>query len=595
MQSLAYRLQLVISSFEIDRLKFGAPELVAKELEHAETLFQSYSKAKPSSEDAYQAAVRLLRGEELDGWAKEQVAAAIAVPIRELGGATVIASDRLEALLTGYERDAEQGELWRLTWYSLFTSYLSFDLTSVTKPAAMHGFNRLRSSLQRTWPHIDRESADRLVPDWVKVLREETHLLSDKPVEKYAADYLAGSTQRIEALSSELGIPAQSWFWQELILGAVRHATDLDDSAFRAQLPLLIELIKKSLVFRDQAIVAVLVRYHRCEQPSVHAGLRDYVIQPSVWRNPKLKVAGMATAWNRVPESVWRMVMGWVNERNLRDFFDLLAARRDADHGRLRFWSRYMNQISWTRLVFGYETVYQKNHNKGIKALLESEEGTFAMLRGSVDKELDAFLMQIGSYVFVEFSKTNNGAYGYRTNELPFDRDAPTYAGSTSDLKSGFYKSTREDLKIIHTPGWESRADHQLRAIGIYPDVLRPVKQREATQLTSDHSRLLEELARVAGHQQVQPTVTVTPVQRMQDSRYSQMLESVQTLLKDYPGIQATQTGDGLTRRIWVVEQVPADGLPKGPPISRLDLFKDLKAMGFKWAPGKKAWYWYEE
>jgi hypothetical protein len=595
MQPLSQRLQSVINSFEIERLKFGAIELVEKERMHAETLFQSYAKAQPSTEDAYQAAVRLLRGETLDDWSKELVAAAISVPIREFGGATVVASDRFDALLAGYEREAQQGELWRLTWYSLFTSYLSFDLTTATKPAAIHGFNRLRSSLQQTWPYIDRECADRLVPEWVKVLREEPHLLSDKPVEKYAADYLAGRTQRIEALSSELGIPAQSWFWQELILGAVRHATDLDDSAFRAQLPLLIELIKKSPVFRDQAIVAVLVRYHRCEHPSVHAGLRDYVIQPSVWRNPKLKVAGMATAWNQVPEPVWRMVMGWVNERNLRDFFDLLAARRNADHGRLRFWSRYMNQISWTRLVFGYETVYQKNHNKGIKALLESEEGTFAMLRGSVDKELDAFLMQIGSYVFVEFSKTNNGAYGYRTNELPFDRDAPTYAGSTSDLKSGFYKSTRQDLKIIHTPGWESRAEDQLRAIGIYPDVLRPVKYKEATRLTSDHSRVLEELARVAERSQVQPTVPVTPVQRIQNTRYSQMLERVQTLLQDYPGMQATQTGDGLTRRIWVVEQRRTDGLPKGPPISQVELSKELKELGFRWALGSKAWYWYEE
>lgn len=593
MQPLSQRLQSVINSFEIDRLKFGAIELVEKERMHAETLFQSYAKAQPSEEDAYQAALRLLRGETLDDWSKELVAAAISVPIREFGGATVVASDRFDALLAGYEREAQQGELWRLTWYSLFTSYLSFDLTTATKPAAIHGFNRLRSSLQQTWPLIDRECADQLVPEWVKVLREETHLLSDKPVEKYAADYLEGRTQRIDALASSLGIPANSWFWQELILGAVRHATQLDDSAFRAQLPLLIELIKKSLVFRDQAIVAVLVRYHRCAQPTVHAALRDYVIQPSVWRNPKLKVAGMATAWNQVPDPVWRMVMGWVNERNLRDFFDLLAARRHADHGRLRFWSRYMNQIAWTRLIFGYETVYQKDHNKGIKALLDSEEGTFATLRGSVDKELDAFLMQIGDHVFVEFSKTNNGAYGYRSIDLPFNLDAPTYAGSTRDLKSGFYGSKRRDIKIVHTPGWEERASEQLRAIGIHPDKHALTTHQEPTQLTSAQSQILNTLERNRQSQPVKNDFTTHSRGRPVGTRYPQVLQDVTALIKDFPGSRLFQSGTGSDRRLWVVHgRTDMEGSTPDPHV---EMSKALTALGFKWSFSKKAWYWYEE
>jgi len=41
--------------------------------------------------------------------------------------------------------------------------------------------------------------------------------------------------------------------------------------------------------------------------------------------------------------------LGWVNERNLRDFFGILASRNNADEGRLAFWSNYLEQITWTR------------------------------------------------------------------------------------------------------------------------------------------------------------------------------------------------------------------------------------------------------
>lgn len=304
------------------------------------------------------------------------VAAAISIPIKEQRGRTVLESEYCDDLLRKYENDAYSGDLWRLTWYSLLNSYLTYDLARTTTEAGMAGFSKLRRLLNRTWPSIDKQSGELAVPDWVRILREEDQLLSDNPVEKYARDYLAGNTDHIKALAENLGIPASSWFWQELVLGAVRHATQGNDEEFRSQILMLIELVKTAPVYRDKAIAEILNRYYKCSSRTVHPELRDFVIHASIWKNPKLKAAGIATAWNQVPDAVWRMVMGWVNERNLRDFFDILAARRHADHGRLKFWSRYMNQISWTRLVFGSETIWQKNHNAGIDldALLEVDE-----------------------------------------------------------------------------------------------------------------------------------------------------------------------------------------------------------------------------
>jgi EH_Signature domain len=602
-KTLLNRLKTSIEGMGLNRVKLGFPEIVIKEVQKAETLFKDFSKAKPSSQDAYKAALSLLRGDKLDDWAMDLVAAAVSIPIKEQRGRTVLESEYCDDLLRKYENDAYTGDLWRLTWYSLLNSYLTYDLARTTTEAGMAGFTKLRRLLNRTWPSIDKQSGQTAVPDWVRILREESQLLSDSPVEKYARDYLSGNTDHIKALAENLGIPASSWFWQELVLGAVKHATQGNDEEFRGQILMLIELVKSAPVYRDKAIAEILNRYYKCSSITVHPELRDFVIHASVWKNPKLKAAGIATAWNQVPEAVWRMVMGWVNERNLRDFFDILAARRHADHGRLKFWSRYMNQISWTRLVFGSETIWQKNHNAGIRALLESEEGTYATLQGAPDKELDAFLMQIGEYIFVEFSKTGNGAYAYRASDLAFNLHADSYAGSTSDLKCGYYRNGRGVAKIIHTPGWEQRTAIELTKLGIYPDQTsdrrEPAKSRLSREQTTSLGRIAE-LSQAPSSQAFgsTPSTEYSKALKAQlnglgkndstgmassNKPTNLSLEDVQGLVRSY-GASATERGTGPSRRLWVND-----------PNGNLHLARKLKNLGFRWSNSRDGWYWVED
>lgn len=601
---LLRRLKASVEGMGLKQLKFGYPEMVIKEVQKAESLFKDFSKAKPSTLDAYNAALRLLSGEKLDDWSIDLVAAAICIPIKEQRDRTVLESEYCDELLCKYENDAYEGDLWRLTWYSLLNSYLTYDLARTSTEAGMAGFSKLRRLLNRTWPYIDKQSGAIVVPDWVRILREENQLLSDNPVEKYARDYLAGNTNHIKVLAENLGIPARSWFWQELVLGAVRHATVGNDEEFRSQILMLIELVKTAPVYRDKSIAEILNRFYKCSSRTVHPELRDFVINASIWKNPKLKAAGIATAWNQVSEPVWQMVMGWVNERNLRDFFDILATRRHSDHGRLKFWSRYMNQISWTRLVFGSETIWQKNHNAGIRTLLESEEGTYATLEGAPDKELDAFLMQIGEYIFVEFSKTGNGAYIYRAADTPFDLHTNAYSGSTSDLKRGHYGYGV--AKIIHIQGWEYRAENELRKLGIFPDQ-NVAKQELAKHKLSDaqHAALqkIEQLNqqqsengsnffRVQHYADEEPStidgITVggsKPVNTVIDSSHGVLtLKVVRSIISQYEGASASEQKVYQTRRIWVFN-----------PNQNAELEKDLKNLGFCWSKIRNGWYWTED
>ncbi|MCW5640968.1 MAG: hypothetical protein KIT63_02585 [Rhodoferax sp.] len=544
---------------------FGLPSLVEKPTKDAEKLFQGYAKAGPSKEDAYAAARAFLRGVVLDSWQRDLVASAVSEPIREQSGAMVLGHKRFASLLKSYEEEANRGDLWRLTWHGLLFSYFNFDPTSTTDESSHKGWAELRAFLERTWPLIDRQAGTKLVPDWVGVLRKESDLLTTNPAEKYARDYLRGDTDATDQLKADLGIPPSSWFWHALVLGAVKKATGDSDNEFVRLIPQLIRLIQSKPGFRDEALEHILNRYHSCQGAPQDERLRDFVCHPTVWKNPKLKAAGIATAWNRVPESVWHMVLSWVNERNLKDFFDILAARNKADEGRLEFWSRYLKQISWTRLVFGADTMALKRTNPSIRDLIAREEGAYAQLTGK--REVDAFMMQVGSYLIIEFSKKPNACYVYTADELPFEPYAKYYDGGTDDLAAGFRQECA--ARIVHRDGWEIRAAEELKALGIRPD--KPLVRRVATAPPS------ETLASGAR------TTNDLDIKQASGRIGSPDMAVVRALVGRFQGasIDDRRSSDG--GRLWVKDSK-----------QRVQLGNELRSLGFKWAPKRTAWYYPE-
>lgn len=563
LQRLTKDLAASLASMGLHAGEFGKPDLVEKPSREAEQLFQGYAKIKPSKEDAYAAARAFVRGQSLDAWQRDLVASAVAEPIREQSGTMALASKCFPALLKSYEDEAARGDLWRLTWHGLLYSYFNFDLEAGKDATTREGWEALRSFLQQTWPLIDRQAGEDLVPDWVKALRHETDLLTAKPVEKYSRAYLCGETESTDRVAADLGIPPSSWFWHTLVLGAVRHAAREIDAEFRRLVPQLIKLIQTKPGFRDEAIEVILNRYHGCKDAPPDERLRDFVCQPTVWKNPKLKAAGIATAWNRVPDPVWQMVLGWVNERNLKDFFDILAARNNADEGRLAFWSKYLKQISWTRLVFGADTMALKRTNAGVRELIAREEGAYAQLTRFLD--FDGFMMQIGPYIIIEFSKTGKACYGYQADRLPFARYASRYAGGTEDLAAGYNQDRA--LRIHHSKGWEWKAEQELRQLGIIPDAVDPRRVLSSATGGTDTA-----------------TNTGRTTERPESAPPGPDMARLKSLVARFRGAfinDKRRTSSG--GRLWVED-----------PLQRKQLASELEAHGFKWANSRQAWYFPE-
>lgn len=560
--ALTRDLAVALGNMGLKSADFGMPSLVAKPTREAESIFQGYAKAKPSKEDAYAAARAFLRGAVLNGWQQDLVASAISEPIREQSGAMILGHKRFPALLNSYENEAQRGDLWRLTWHGLLFSYFNFDPSATSDGTTHKGWADLRAFLERTWPLVDRQAGKSLVPDWVGVLRQESDLLTTSPADKYARDYLQGNTAATDQLAADLGIPPSSWFWHALVLGAVKRATGDSDAEFRRLVPQLIKLVQSKPGFRDEAVEQILVRYHSCKSAPQDEGLRDFVCQ--VWKNPKLKAEGIATAWNRVPDPVWQMVLSWVNESNLKYFFDILAARNKVDEGRREFWSKYLKQISWTRLVFGADTMALKRTNPGIRELIAREEGAYAELTGK--REVDAFMMQVGSHLIIEFSKKPNACYVYKADELPFEPYAKFYDGGTEDLAAGFRQA--HAARLVHRAGWQALAAEELKALGIRPD--KPEPQRvtatvppETTSTAQGGSGITTQSAGMRG---------------------GPGMATLLALMSRFRGASIDDKRDAPNGgRLWVED-----------PLKRVQLESELKSLGFEWGASRSAWYYRE-
>lgn len=597
LDELRLALTRIATGIAIERLSFGDTPAVEKRAGESVELFKGYSKRVASRNDGCAFALAVVRGQDLDDYQYDLVAGYLNEPLKERDGETLMGSSRLPKLLEVYEAQGKDGTLWRLTWFGLLCSYFSYRLEQKSSTES-ENWARLRSFLRNSWPLIDRKSDGPLVPDWVKAIRTDPQILSESPAQRYALDYLRGQDEAVRRLSADLAIPNTSWFWHQLVLSAVRESAERSDGDFKSDVPRLLALIREHSGFRDDALEIILTRYQRCRNLEMHVELRDYVVGWNVWRNPKLRAAGQATSWNRVSDDVWRMVLQWVNESNLRDFFQILATRAGTDEGRLEFWSRYINQISWTRLVFGAETRSQVRSNRAIRDLFAREQGAYAEMTGSGVKG-DAFMMQIGEYVIVEYSETGAAAYVYASEKLKFDRNARQYEGGTGDLRFGYHDTKRTAVRITHHGGWQESAAQNLKTLGIYPDrpgvrsapppapYVAPAKSGspKATSTSTIPRFVPESMSSKENtdtQEQSEPSREWRGAKAPLGASFTMeaLLHRVRPFPKAYIDDRRTDEA-AKSGRLWVVD-----------PNSNQALEKWLKSQGFMWAEKRKAWYY---
>jgi hypothetical protein len=427
---------------------------------------------KPKDDLAYKAARSYLEGS-LDGFVGEYeiISFALSNPIKELGGVSVASSkDKLIKLLDRYRSEFAADEIDGIFWFGVFQSYFQAQKQNFHSDSFQFYQRATRKFLLETWPFVVRNSTYQT--SWMKSIEKNKHLLTDNPAEIYGAEWLNGSDVRIKEIKTELQIPDSSWFWEDFFRSCLKASLTQNDLKFKEFIPQTIELLKRHPSFLDVGLSALLDRYRAGNDLKVHIALKEFSLW--AWKNPKLRNVG-ASKWIHAAEPTWRMVLAWVQEANLRLFFELLRRRGVPDpHGRLDFWMQYINQITFTRLVLGYEMRMYLNRNPDLREHFKNDVESYAHLTGEkAENGLDAFIMEINGHYIVEFNP-HGGCYVYKKGANNFDVNASSLQPTTNKggLKERYYTRGTLGPDLVHRDGWQYKAKSSLLPqFGIFDDV----------------------------------------------------------------------------------------------------------------------------
>jgi hypothetical protein len=220
-------------------------------------------------------------------------------------------------------------------------------------------------------------------------------------------------------------------------------------------------------------------------------------------------------------------------------------------------------------------------------------------------REVDAFMMEIGPYVVIEFSKKPNACYVYEPHQLPFNRYERHYDGGTEDLAAGFHVGSA--ARIVHTPGWQPRAERELRALGILPDApgsqvgaVRAVRAAPVSTLPTPLPKPLPTPlpkpipASAATPPAPAPSTAaswISPVSAQVASQQKAThvrgpnMATLEAVVATFPGAfidDRRRNANG--GRLWVED-----------PSQNVKLADELRHIGFKWANSRLAWYYPEQ
>jgi hypothetical protein len=353
----------------------------------------------------------------------------------------------------------ERRDVPRKGWFGLLNSYFSYDAGDV---APKRNWLRLRGRLVDTLPIL--VNALRQPKLWSWMLEQHHDIFSDDAGRSLRQVLFYGSGDEQQQLTQGLPIPESSWLWRRVVAHQIEHLNALDEAAFLHAVPGIVAFLRTKPLYADDLLAALLTRYCQSGQRGEpHELLKNESF--ARWGNPQLRGA---TRWAKVEAPVRAMVLRWFAKEDLEHFFSLLQGAGQVDQARLRYWLRFVDQISYTRILLGSGAVTSQDPE--FRNFRTKNAGRYGHL---IDPNAhnNAFIMRINDHYFVEFSGTGNACYAYEEKELPFDPGAHSLRLTLDLKKRAPTDSSRQapTNRILHNGSWEPKADAFLARRGIRP------------------------------------------------------------------------------------------------------------------------------
>lgn len=458
LELLSGKLSNSLSRFNRDSegimLAIEHPFLLKQEADRITLLFEQGAPPEPPLQQRINALARLRRGEAnlsrrdwtLITWGLCDDCGASGKPIEEQRLFDAVMAHTGEWII---RRDVP-----RKGWFGLLNSYFSFDVDAFP----LHGnWRRLRVCLLDTMPILFSSLSRPKM--WSRMIERHADIFTDQPGYSLRHILFYGSVDERDQLRNSLPIPESSWLWRRVITYQIDYLNNMSDSDFVAAIPRMVDFIRTRPLYADELLATMLTRY--C-QSSYRSESHEVLKTESFarWGNPQLR---SSARWSLVQEPVRGMVLRWFAKEDLEHFFSLLQGSGQVDKARLVYWLRFVDQISYTRILLGEDAL--TNQDPEFRNFRQKNVSRYGSLIGGL-RHNNGFVLRIGDHYLVEFSGTGNACYAYQEKELPFEPSAKTLHAE-HELKRRIYDRQGVDNRILHMSSWESKADQFLVKRGI--------------------------------------------------------------------------------------------------------------------------------
>ena len=289
--------------------------------------------------------------------------------------------------------------------------------------------------------------------DWMLILSDYNELLQTQPTKRLSIEFINSTDdQKISTLLNSLRIPIHSWFWDRLMEDAIKAINLLSDIEFKEKINRLLNLAETNPIYSVKILANTLDRYANSQyRDQIHERLKKMAL--TEWGSPQYE---SSVGWSNVQEDTKNMVIQWFVQADLEAFFKIFSEY--ADINRFNYWMRFINQISYSRLILGNYALssMQLEH----KEFRKNNRGRYDHLTGGTSVN-NAFIIKIHGYYLVEFSEMGPC---YINNKKIIVENLE------GKVKTIHLDYLRNGDRYTHQGNWQKRFDEMLAERGIFPD-----------------------------------------------------------------------------------------------------------------------------
>jgi hypothetical protein len=334
-------------------------------------------------------------------------------------------------------------------YQALLSGYFTYNIHQEGTPEqGRNNWKLLRAFLH---DHLEAALQSEPMSRWLNALGRHRNLLGENIYESYGEGMGQADYDDLKSACECLLIPRDSWVWEMTVLVRVKALCAHEDDSFMSHLDQCLALLTRtsgivlSPIMKKQCMALLACRYAACASPPEHPSLLDAAVRfiGNPWAN--------RAAWDAfVKDEPAREMMGsWLKRRLIRDFFGMLWDGGLADAKRLRSWLHVEPRIDDLWVALGPHAF---NHAGARHRELRDMAGERVLELEHGDRpEINALIVRIDDYVFVELSASGHTCMVFRSSSLPFDLSRKwVYVGSkTSDQQQLFLQGQVLQQNII--------------------------------------------------------------------------------------------------------------------------------------------------